>query len=90
MSVFDEVICSKAASGMAFERKRAEVFFAVDGGHEVGFVLFFHNFSTFLGRPASIWRIAFSLPEYRGHGYGKALLQQLARIAIDRGCGRLE
>ena len=63
---------------------------AVDGGHEVGFVLFFHNFSTFLGRAGIYLEDLFVLPEYRGHGYGKALLQQLARIAIDRGCGRLE
>ena len=89
--MLDEVVATEELlREWLFERKKAEVFFAGDGGHEVGFVLFFHNFSTFLGRAGIYLEDLFVLPEYRGHGYGKALLQQLARIAIDRGCGRLE
>ena len=89
--MLDEVVATEELlREWLFERKKAEVVFAVDGGHEVGFVLFFHNFSTFLGRAGIYLEDLFVLPEYRGHGYGKALLQQLARIAIDRGCGRLE
>lgn len=89
--MLDEVVATEELlREWLFERKKAEVFFAVDGGHEVDFVLFFHNFSTFLGRAGIYLEDLFVLPEYRGHGYGKALLQQLARIAIDRGCGRLE
>ena len=73
-----------------FERKKAEVIFAVAGGEEVGFALFFHNFSTFLGRAGVYLEDLFVLPEERGKGYGKALLKELARIAVERGCGRLE
>ena len=73
-----------------FEKKKAEVIFAVAGGKEVGFALFFHNFSTFLGRAGVYLEDLFVLPEERGKGYGKALLKELARIALERGCGRLE
>ena len=73
-----------------FERKKAEVLFAVENGQEVGFALFFHNFSTFLGRAGIYLEDLFVKPESRGKGYGKALLRQLARIAVERGCGRLE
>ncbi len=73
-----------------FEKKKAEVLFAVEGGKEVGFALFFHNFSTFLGRAGIYLEDLFVLPEYRGKGYGKALLSKLAQITVDRGCGRLE
>lgn len=73
-----------------FEKGKAEVIFALDNGKEVGFALFFHTFSTFFGR-AGIWlEDLFVLPEYRGRGYGKGLLKQLAKIAVERGCGRLE
>ena len=73
-----------------FEKGKAEVLFAVEDGREVGFALFCYNFSTFLGR-AGIWlEDLFVLPEYRGKGYGKGLLKQLAKIAVERGCGRLE
>lgn len=73
-----------------FEKGKAEVIFALADGKEVGFALFCHNFSTFLGR-AGIWlEDLFVLPEYRGRGYGKGLLKQLAKIAVERGCGRLE
>ena len=73
-----------------FERQKAEVLFAVAGGKEVGFALFFHNFSTFLGRAGIYLEDLFVLPQERGKGYGKALLKELARITLERGCGRLE
>ncbi|MGN1345740.1 MAG: GNAT family N-acetyltransferase [Eubacteriales bacterium] len=73
-----------------FEKGKAEVLFALADGREVGFALFFHNFSTFLGRAGIYLEDLFVLPEYRGMGYGKGLLKQLARIAVERGCGRLE
>jgi len=73
-----------------FEKGKAEVLFAVAEGREVGFALFFHNFSTFLGRAGLYLEDLFVLPEARGCGYGKALLKELARIALERGCGRME
>ena len=73
-----------------FEKKKAEVILAVEDGKEVGFALFFHNFSTFLGRAGIYLEDLFVLPEYRGKGYGKALLKKLASVAVERGCGRLE
>ena len=73
-----------------FEKKKAEVIFAVENGKEVGFALFFHNFSTFLGRAGIYLEDLFVLPESRGKGYGKALLKELAKITCERGCGRLE
>ena len=73
-----------------FEKKKAEVIFAMEDGKEVGFALFFHNFSTFLGRAGVYLEDLYVSPEYRGHGHGKALIKALARIAVERGCGRLE
>ena len=73
-----------------FDRKKAEVIFAMEGDTEVGFALFFHNFSTFLGRAGIYLEDLFVRPELRGKGYGKGLLKELARIALKRGCGRLE
>ena len=73
-----------------FEKQKAEVVFAEVDGEAVGFTLFFHNFSTFLGRAGLYLEDLFVLPEARGKGYGKALLRELARIARQRGCGRLE
>ena len=73
-----------------FEKGGAEVIFALEGETEVGFALFFHNFSTFLGRSGLYLEDLFVKPEYRGKGYGKGLLKQLARIALERGCGRME
>lgn len=73
-----------------FEEKKAEVIFALENGTEVGFALFFHNFSTFLGRAGIYLEDLYVKPAYRGRGYGKGLLQTLGRIANERGCGRLE
>ena len=73
-----------------FEKKKAEVLFVCLDGQPVGFALFFHNFSTFLGRAGLYLEDLFVLPEERGKGYGEALLRRLARTALDRGCGRLE
>lgn len=73
-----------------FEKRTAEVFFAVADGKEVGFALYFHNFSTFLGRGGIYLEDLFVLPEYRGKGYGKGILRRLAQIAMERGCGRVE
>ena len=73
-----------------FEKKKAEVLFVCEGEKEVGLALFFHNFSTFLGRAGIYLEDLFVLPEYRGKGYGKALLKKLAQITVERGCGRLE
>ncbi len=73
-----------------FEQRKAEVIFALEDGQEVGFALFFHNFSTFLGRAGLYLEDLLVRPEHRGKGYGKALLKRLAQIARERGCGRLE
>ena len=73
-----------------FEKQKAEVIFALEDGKEVGFALFFHNFSTFLGRAGIYLEDLFVLPEYRDKGYGKGLLKVLAGITVERGCGRLE
>ena len=73
-----------------FEKKKAEVLFAVDQGREVAMALFFHNFSTFLGRAGIYLEDLLVWPQERGKGYGKALLKELARITVERGCGRLE
>ena len=73
-----------------FEKKKAEVLFVCEGEKPVGFALFFHNFSTFLGRAGIYLEDLFVFPAYRGKGYGKALLKRLAQITVERGCGRLE
>lgn len=73
-----------------FVRKKAEVLLGEVDGEPVGFALFFHNFSTFLGRAGIYLEDLFVFPEQRGRGYGKAFLTELARIAVSRGCGRLE
>lgn len=87
----DEVVAIKELlSEWIFEKKKAEVIFACEDGKEVGFALFFHNFSTFLGRAGIYLEDLFVLPEYHGKGYGKALLKELAKTAVERECGRLE
>jgi len=73
------------------ERRHAEVLIAeAPGGEALGFALFFHNFSTFLGRPGIYLEDLFVRPEHRGAGVGRALVAHLARLGAARGCGRLE
>ena len=87
----DQVIATEALlKEWIFDQKKAEVIFALENGIEVGFALFFHNFSTFLGRAGLYLEDLFVKPEYRGRGHGKSLICKLAKIAVDRGCGRLE
>lgn len=87
----DDVVATPALlEEWIFEKKKAEVIFPMVDGEEVGFALFFHNFSTFLGRAGLYLEDLFILEAYRGKGYGKATLRELARIALERGCGRLE
>jgi GNAT superfamily N-acetyltransferase len=71
-------------------RPYCEVLIAEEAGAPVGFALFFHNYSTFLAKPGIYLEDLFVLPEHRGKGHGKALFAELARIAVARGCGRLE
>jgi GNAT superfamily N-acetyltransferase len=72
------------------ERPHAEVVLAEEAGTVVGFALFFHTYSTFLARPSLYLEDLFVLPEHRGRGHGKALLSHLARLAVERDCGRFE
>ena len=89
--MLDEVVATEEIlRHWIFEEKKAEVIFALEDGKEVGFALFFHNFSTFLGRAGLYLEDLYVQPQHRGKGYGKGLLKQLARIAVERGCGRLE
>ena len=73
-----------------FDKRVAEVLFALEDDEEVGFALYFHNFSTFLGRAGIYLEDLYVRPEKRGKGYGKAILKKLAQTAVERGCGRLE
>ncbi len=68
----------------------AEVLFGEEDGQAVAFALFFHNYSTFVGRPGLYLEDVFVRPEFRGRGYGKAMLARLASIAVERNCGRFE
>lgn len=87
----DEVVADeKTLEEWIFDRQKAEVIFALEDGKEVGYALFFHNFSTFLGRAGIYLEDLYIQPAYRVRGHGKALLKELASIAVERGCGRLE
>lgn len=89
--MLDQVVASEALlHEWIFRQKKAEILFAVENGEEIGFALFFHNFSTFLGRAGLYLEDLYVKPECRGKGYGKAILRQLAAIAVERGCGRME
>lgn len=89
--LLDEVVADeKTLEEWIFDKQKAEVIFALENGEEVGFALFFHNFSTFLGRAGIYLEDLYVKPEHRGKGYGKAILTRLAGIAKERGCGRLE
>jgi GNAT superfamily N-acetyltransferase len=85
--VLDEKILREHLFG---PRPYAEVLLAEEAGEVVGFALFFHNYSTFIGKPTLYLEDLFVRPEHRGKGHGKALLQALARLALERDCGRLE
>ncbi len=87
-----EVVATEATLQEALFGRRpyAEVVFACLHGEPVGFALFFHNFSTFLGRPGIYLEDLYVRPEARGHGVGHGLLKWLAAAALSRGCGRLE
>lgn len=90
-NMLDEVVATEELlREWLFVRKVAEVIFIMEDDAEVGFALFFHNFSTFLGKAGIYLEDLFVKPEYRGKGYGKALIKKLASIAVERGCGRLE
>ena len=73
-----------------FDQKRAEVFFAMEDGKEIGFALYYFNFSTFVGRSGLYLEDVFIKQEYRNKGYGKAILKKLAEKARDLNCGRME
>lgn len=89
--MLDEVVADEATlEKWIFDKQKAEVIFAMEDDKEIGFALFFHNFSTFLGRAGIYLEDLYVRPEYRGKGYGKAILKKLASIAVERGCGRLE
>ena len=87
----DEVVADEATLYHSlFEEKTAEVVFAEEDGVVIGFALYFHNFSTFVGRKGLYLEDLFIVPERRGWGYGKALLKYLANLAVERNCGRME
>jgi GNAT superfamily N-acetyltransferase len=88
----DEVTMTEEqlAENLFGRHRYAETLLAEDAGAAVGFALYFHNFSTFLGLPGIYLEDLFVIPEHRGQGVGHALLKELARVALERGCGRLE
>jgi GNAT superfamily N-acetyltransferase len=88
----DEVTMTeeRLASNLFGPHHYAETLIAEEDHKPVGFALFFHNFSTFLAQPGIYLEDLFVTPESRGHGIGRALLKELARLAVERGCGRLE
>lgn len=88
----DEVIATEQSLNEVLFGKKpaAEVLLAFENDRAVGFAVFFHNFSTWLGRPGLYLEDLFVRPEDRGKGYGRALLIRLAKVARDRSCGRME
>ena len=90
-NMLDEVVnTEEMIKEIVFGKGNAEVIFVLEGEKEVGFALFFHNYSTFVGKSGIHLEDLFVWPEYRGKGYGKALFLEVARIAKERGCGRME
>ena len=87
-----EVVASEDAlrATLFGPRPAAEVLLAEEAGRPVGLALFFQNYSTFLARPGIYLEDLFVEPDFRGRGLGKALLKAVARVAVDRGCGRFE
>lgn len=90
--LLDQMIADEASLRRALfgERPYVEALVASVAGETVGFALFFHNFSTFLGKPGMYLEDLFVRPAYRGQGIGKALLTRVAQIAVERDCGRME
>ncbi|MPM08177.1 hypothetical protein SDC9_54489 [bioreactor metagenome] len=87
----DEVVATEESlREWIFDKQRAEVLFALLGGKEIGFALYFYNFSTFLGKAGLYIEDLFILPEFRRKGYGRLIFAQLARIANEQGCGRID
>lgn len=89
--MLDEVVATnESLSKWLFEEKKAEVLIGETDNVPIGFALYFNNFSTFLGRPGIYLEDLYVVPAYRGRGYGKAFIKQLAKICIEKGYGRLE
>lgn len=89
--LLNEVVATEEAlQEWLFQKKSAEVIIGEVTGVPIGFALFFHNFSTFLGRAGIYLEDLYIRPEYRGCGYGKSFFKKLAQIAVEQGCGRLE
>ena len=90
--IADEVVTDEdqLRQSLFGERRVAEVVIATYDGEPAGFALFFHNFSTFLGRSGIYLEDLFVIPKLRGRGIGRVMLSFLARLAVERGCGRLE
>ena len=89
--MLDQVVATEELLNQwLFEKEKAEVILGMKDGETVGFALFFHNFSTFLGRAGIYLEDLYVKEAYRGRGAGRALLRELARLALARGCGRLE
>lgn len=87
----NEVVATEALlEEWIFDKGKAEVIFPLLDGEPIGFALFFHNFSTFLGKAGIYLEDLFILPAYRNKGYGRQLFQKLSSLAVERGCGRLE
>jgi len=87
-----EVVATEAGlrASLFGSRRVAEVLIGYAGSEPIGFAVFFHNYSTFLGRPGIYLEDLFVLPEWRRRGLGTRLLRRIAQIAVERGCGRLE
>lgn len=90
--LLDQVVANEASLRRALfsERPYVEALVACVGGETVGFALFFHNYSTFLGKPGMYLEDLFVRPAFRGQGLGKALLKRVAQTAVERDCGRME
>lgn len=89
--MLEEVVATEnILKSSLFDRKAAEVIIGEYEGEPVSFALFFHNFSTFLGRPGLYLEDLYVKPEARGKGLGKTLLTYLANLAKERGCGRFD
>jgi len=89
--LLDQVVATEALlEEWLFDKEKAEVLLVLENGVTVGSALFFHNFSTFLGRAGIYLEDLYIRPEHRNKGYGRATLQKLAQLTLERGCGRLE